>query len=248
MTHQNKRLTKRERRLLREQTRLESEQPNFGLQLKVIKPLTINQNNAFKAYDADHNLMLHGIAGTGKSFLGMYFALREIFSGLSTKTRLVIVRSVVPTRDMGFLPGTTKEKEAVYKAPYVAICEELFGRRDAYTLLENKGIIQFISTSFVRGVTFNDAIVLVDEMQNCNLHELDSIITRVGKNTRIVFAGDFRQSDFTNEQERNGLGKFMNIVKSMKSFEFVDFQRQDIVRSSLVKEYIIQKDELRITV
>ena len=248
MTHQNKRLTKRERRLLREQERIENEQPNFGLNMRVIKPLTINQNIAFKSYNDNRNLMLHGIAGTGKSFLGVYFALQEIFSGLSTKKRLVIVRSVVPTRDMGFLPGTNKEKEAVYKAPYIAICEELFGRRDAYDMLERKGIIEFISTSFVRGVTFNDAIVLVDEMQNCNLHELDSVITRIGKNTRIVFAGDFRQSDFTNEQERNGLGTFMKIVKRMPTFSFVDFERADIVRSALVKEYIIQKDELKISV
>lgn len=249
MTQQNKRLTKREKRLLREQTdQVASNKPNFGLNLARIVPLTDNQRVAFDGYESDQNLMMHGIAGTGKSFLGVYFALREILSGLSTKTKLIIVRSVVPTRDMGFLPGNAAEKAAIYEAPYSQICSELFGRGDAYEVLKRSGIIQFISTSFIRGVTLNDAIVLVDEMQNCSLHELDSVMTRIGKNTRIMFAGDFRQSDFTKEQERAGLKDFMKIVSNMRSFGFVDFQKEDIVRSALVKEYIIKKDDFRIVI
>lgn len=242
------RLTKREKRLQRQQQQEQESAPNLGLEMAKIGPLTDNQKIAFGANAHDDNIMMHGIAGTGKSFLGVYFALKEILSGLSTKKRLIIVRSVVPTRDMGFLPGNSKEKAAVYEAPYVAICTELFGRGDAYELLVRKGIIQFISTSFIRGVTINDAIILVDEMQNCSLHELDTVMTRVGKNTRIMFAGDFRQSDFTKEQERAGLGQFMKIVQRMKSFVFVEFDKEDIVRSSMVKEYIIQKDELKIVV
>jgi phosphate starvation-inducible protein PhoH len=248
MTQQNKRLSKREKRLLRQQNQNDGNTPNLGLSLNRVVPLTDNQRVAFEGYENGDNLMLHGIAGTGKSFLEVYFALREILSGLTSKKRLVIVRSVVPTRDMGFLPGNSAEKAAVYEAPYVAICQELFGRGDAYETLKRHGIISFISTSFIRGVTLNDSIVLVDEMQNCSLHELDSIMTRVGKNTRIMFSGDFRQSDFTKEQERAGLKDFMKVINRMKSFCFVDFQKEDIVRSALVKEYIIHKDELRIVI
>jgi phosphate starvation-inducible protein PhoH len=248
MTQQNKRLSKREKRLLRQQNQNDGNTPNLGLSLNRVVPLTDNQRVAFEGYEDGDNLMLHGIAGTGKSFLGVYFALREILSGLTSKKRLVIVRSVVPTRDMGFLPGNSAEKAAVYEAPYVAICQELFGRGDAYETLKRHGIISFISTSFIRGVTLNDSIVLVDEMQNCSLHELDSVMTRVGKNTRIMFSGDFRQSDFTKEQERAGLKDFMKVINRMKSFCFVDFQKEDIVRSALVKEYIIHKDELRIVI
>jgi phosphate starvation-inducible protein PhoH len=152
----------------------------------------------------------------------------------------------VPTRDMGFLPGNSKEKAKVYEAPYYAICTELFGRGDSYEYLKQKGLIEFVSTSFIRGITLNDCIIVVDEIANMTLHELDSVITRVGKNCKIVFCGDFRQSDFTKEQDRNGLNDFMRIIQRMKSFVFVDFNENDIVRSSLVKDYIIQKDRLKI--
>jgi phosphate starvation-inducible protein PhoH len=149
---------------------------------------------------------------------------------------------------MGFLPGNSREKAAAYEAPYHAICTELFGRGDAYDILVRKGVIEFVSTSFIRGVTLNDRIVVVDEMQNMSLHELDSVMTRMGKNSRIMFCGDFRQSDFTKEQERAGLKEFMKIINNMKSFTFVDFQKEDIVRSPLVREYIIKKDALNIVV
>ena len=165
--------------------------------------------------------MLHGIAGTGKSFISIYLALKQILSGNSPYKKLVIVRSVVPTREMGFLPGNSKEKAKVYEAPYYAICTELFGRGD-------------------------DSIIIVDEIANCTLHELDSVITRVGKNCKIMFCGDFRQSDFTKEHERNGLIDFMKVIQRMKSFVFVDFNENDIVRSAMVKDYIIQKDRLKI--
>lgn len=249
MTQQNTpRLTKREKRLLRQQKQETEGVPNLGLNLARIVPLTDNQRLAFEGYEDGDNLMLHGIAGTGKSFLAIYLALRDILSGISNQKALTIVRSVVPTRDMGFLPGNSKEKAAVYEAPYQQICTELFGRGDAYEMLVRKGIIEFISTSFVRGVTLNDRIVVVDEMQNCSLHELDTVITRMGKNSRIMFAGDFRQSDFTKEQERLGIKDFMKIINAMRSFTFVEFEKQDIVRSALVKEYIVKKDEFRIVI
>jgi hypothetical protein len=147
---------------------------------------------------------------------------------------------------MGFLPGNNKDKAKVYEAPYQAIFTELFGRGDAYEYLKQKGVVEFISTSFIRGITLNDCIIVVDEIANMTLHELDSVITRVGKNCKIIFCGDFRQSDFTKEQDKNGLMDFMRILNRMKSFDYIDFTENDIVRSSMVKEYIIAKDRLKI--
>jgi len=243
----SKRLTRKEKRILRQQNGKENtNQEKLNFNLKHIEPLTENQKRSFEAYQQGKNLMLHGIAGTGKSFISLYLSLNQILSENSVYKKLVIVRSVVPTRDMGFLPGSPKEKAKVYESPYYAICSELFGRGDAYDYLKNKNLVEFISTSFIRGVTLNDCIIVVDEIANLTLHELDSVITRVGKNCKIIFSGDFRQSDFTKDQEKNGLNDFMRIIKRMKSFEFIDFQREDIVRSKMVKDYIISKEELRI--
>lgn len=247
MKPQAERLTRKEKRILRQQGKLEeNKSARLNFELKHINPLTDNQKLTFEAYDAGKNLLLHGIAGTGKSFISTYLAMKQILADDPRYKKLVIVRSVVPTRDMGFLPGNNREKTKVYEAPYYAIFDELFGRGDAYEYLKQRGFVEFISTSFIRGVTLNDCIIVVDEIANLTLHELDSVITRVGKNCRIVFCGDFRQSDFTREHEKNGLHDFMRILQRMKSFEFVDFNEQDIVRSSLVKDYIITKDRLKI--
>jgi len=241
-----KRLTRKEKRILRQTNQKVNNQEKLNFKLKHIEPLTQNQKLSFEAYNNGKNLMLHGIAGTGKSFVSMYLALSQILAENSQYKKVVIVRSVVPTRDMGFLPGNSKEKAKVYEAPYYAICTELFGRSDSYEYLKSKNLVEFISTSFIRGITLNDCIIIVDEIANMTLHELDSVITRVGKNCRIVFCGDFRQSDFTKEHEKNGLIDFMKIIGKMKSFTFIDFNEHDIVRSSMVKDYIIQKDKLRI--
>lgn len=240
------RLTRKQRRLLRQNKSGELEKQKTPFQLKKIEPLTENQKKSFDQYDKGKNLMLHGIAGTGKSFISLYLALNEIMNGNGNYQKVIIVRSVVPTRDMGFLPGNNKEKAKVYEAPYYAICTELFGRGDAYEILKQKGLVDFISTSFIRGITLNNCIIIVDEIANMTLHELDSVITRVGRNCKIIFSGDFRQSDFTREHEKNGLIDFMKIINKMKSFAFIDFDENDIVRSSMVKDYIIQKDRLKI--
>lgn len=239
---------RRNRKERRAQRNNHENDSKLNFDLKHIEPLTENQRNAFRAYEQDKNLLLHGIAGTGKSFIAMYLALRQVLHKDSPYKKVVIVRSVVPTRDMGFLPGNNKEKTKVYEAPYFAICNELFGRSDAYEYLKHKDVIEFISTSFIRGITLNDCIVIVDEIANCTLHELDSVITRIGKNCKVIFCGDFRQSDFTRTQEKNGLHEFMDIIKRMKSFYFIDFKEEDIVRSSLVRDYIIQKNRLGITI
>lgn len=246
---EERRLTRKEKRILRTNKEKvgHENQTKSNFQLKKIEPLTANQRSSFEAYDQGKNLMLHGIAGTGKSFISMYLALNEVMNNPDSHyDKVVIVRSVVPTRDMGFLPGNSKEKAKVYEAPYYAICTELFGRGDAYEILKQKGLVDFISTSFIRGITLNNTIIIVDEIANMTLHELDSVITRVGKNCRIIFSGDFRQSDFTKESDKGGLLSFMRIIERMKSFYFVDFDENDIVRSAMVKDYIIQKDKLKI--
>lgn len=245
---QTERLTRKQKRLLKQKGLVPVEhEPRNPFQLRNVEPLTENQRKAFESYfDDNKNLLLHGIAGTGKTFLSMYFALKDVLDNNTNFKKVVIVRSVVPTRDMGFLPGNQAEKSKVYEAPYFSICTELFGRGDAYDILKNKKIIDFVTTSFIRGITLNNTIIIVDETQNLTLHELDSVITRIGKNCKVIYSGDFRQSDLTKEQERNGLRDFMRILDNMKSFEYVEFDQNDIVRSSIVKEYIITKDKLKI--
>ena len=206
-----------------------------GLSLAEIEPLTKNQLIAF---ESDKNLLLHGIAGTGKTFISCYLAFDDMVKGVYNN--LVIIRSAVPTRDIGFLPGTEKEKASVYEEPYKEIALELFQRGDAYEILKTKGLVHFMTTSFVRGITLKETVIIIDECQNMTFHELDSIITRVGTNCRVIFCGDFRQSDL----KTNGLESFMEILKNMGSFDFIDFEIKDIVRSEFVKDYIIAKTEL----
>lgn len=206
-----------------------------GLTLEEIEPLTQNQ---VRVFDSQRNLVLHGVAGTGKTFISCYLAFDDMVKNLYD--RLIIIRSAVSTRDIGFLPGTEKEKASVYEEPYKDICIELFGRGDAYEVLKNKNLVHFMTTSYVRGVTLRNAVVIIDECQNMSFHELDSIITRVGENCRIIFCGDFRQSDLP----KNGLKDFIRIVKVMDEFDFIDFEIKDIVRSDFVKNYITAKTTL----
>lgn len=241
-------LTKKEKRLLRKQGIIDNKnrfQTN-NLNIKPIFPLTANQELAFKAYEEGNNLLLHGMAGTGKTFISLYLALNDVLKN-GKQEEIHIVRSVVPTRDMGFLPGNHKEKSRVYEGPYYPIVNNLFSRGDAYDILKQKGIINFTTTSFIRGITINDAIVIVDEMNNCTFHELDSVITRLGKNCKVIFCGDFRQTDLQKQSDKNGLLSFMEIVDKMKRFQYVEFGEDDIVRSGLVRDYIIQKTNLGYT-
>jgi len=208
-----------------------------NLSLQEIEPLTQNQ---LKTFESDKHLVLHGVAGTGKTFISCYLAFDDILK--NDKEKLVIIRSAVPTRDIGFLPGNEKEKASVYEEPYKDICIELFQRGDAYEILKTKHLVHFMTTSFIRGITLRDAVVLVDECQNMNLHELDSIITRIGENCRVIFCGDFRQADLVD----NGLSPFIRILKAMNEFDLVEFGTVDIVRSEFVKKYIIARTDLGI--
>ena len=236
-------LTRSQRKKLKKQKITEPENIKNTLRLKSISPKTINQNKIFKLFRDDKNILLHGLPGTGKTFVSLYLALNQVLNENRYK-KIIIVRSVVPTRDMGFLPGNKKEKTKEYEAPYYAICSELFDRSDAYDLLKNKGVIEFMSTSFIRGLTLNDCIVIFDEVQNNTFHELDSVITRLGDNSRMMLCGDFRQSDLKFKEERQGLINFMDIVQKMKCFNHVELTEEDIVRSGLVKEYILSKARL----
>jgi predicted ribonuclease YlaK len=212
--------------------------------LLTIEPITDNQRKTYKAYKEGYHLLLHGIAGTGKTFLSLYLALEEVLDPSTVYEDVFIVRSVVSTRDIGFLPGDEQEKVSIYEAPYRSICRELFGMKDSYDALKQQGNIKFMSTSFIRGITINNAIIIVDECQNLNFHELDSIITRVGRNSKILFCGDYTQTDLTRENDKKGLFNFMKILKAIKHFETVEFHIEDIVRSDFLKDYIINKYKL----
>lgn len=211
--------------------------------LKEIWALTENQEKFFNFYRKGHKAILcHGVAGTGKTYIAMHNAFKEILENSGYK-KVVIVRSAVPSRDIGFLPGNEKDKVEVYSHPYQEICTELFPRfgERAYNKLKEQSLIQFMVTSYVRGLTLDDCIVIVDEAQNMNDMELNSIMTRVGQNTKIIFCGDFRQTDLQKRQDMSGLKKFMTIANHMPSFRHVEFIVDDIVRGALVKEYIIAR-------
>lgn len=212
--------------------------------LPTLAPLTNNQSIVYSKFRLNKNLVLHGLAGTGKTFISMYLALEQVLDPSNDYREILIVRSTVPTRDMGFMPGDEKDKISKYEAPYHSVCEELFSYKDAYEALKLQNTVSFISTSFIRGATFNNAIVIVDECSNLTFHELDSIITRIGKNSKIVFCGDYRQTDLTLDRDKKGLHKFIEITKTMQEFEYVEFEVGDIVRSDFVKSYIIAKDKI----
>lgn len=212
-----------------------------------VDPLTDNQSKAFHAYHKDKNLILSGSAGTGKTFIAMYLALREVLEGKGPYKKVVIVRSIVPTRDIGFLPGDEQEKKEVYMLPYIDICQELFGDKNAFQRLFDNGQIEFLTTSFIRGTTLNNAIIILDEMQNCVFRELDTVITRVGQRARFIMCGDYYQSDFDKKTDREGILNFLKIVNSMNSFASIEFAWADIVRSDFVRDYIVTKESLKIS-
>lgn len=243
------RLTKRQKRILRQEQVIDKH-GHIGakFKLKRITPLTQAQKDVFEAYDEGYHLMLHGVAGTGKTFIGLYLALSSVLE-TGEYGKVYIVRSVVPSRDMGFLPGNHKEKSKVYEVPYADICSRLFDRGDAYDLLRTKNVIEFMTTSFVRGITLDNCVLIVDEVQNMSPMELHSLMTRVGENCRVIFSGDVNQDDLTSERKKeySGLRDFLKIIEAMEEFDFIEFNVNDIVRSNLVKSYIIARDKLGIT-
>ena len=210
--------------------------------LKTFDPLTENQKLFFDAYKrGDYFIALHGVAGTGKTFIAMYKSLEEVLDKTNPFKKIIVVRSAVQSREIGHLPGDVAEKMEIYQQPYRQICETLFGRKDAWDRLEEQGYVQFISTSFIRGMSFDDAIIIVDEMQNMNFEEIDTVMTRVGYRSKIIWCGDYRQTDLRKSNDKSGILKFFDIAHHMRAFTRIEFDADDIVRSSLVKDYIIAK-------
>lgn len=235
----------------KKKNRKQARQEKFGgqdtqkthFQLRHVSPLTPNQESTFKAYHHGNNIVCHGFAGTGKTYVSMFLALNEVLSGQSVYEKIVIIRSVVPSRDMGFLPGSMAEKARVYEEPYKEICDDLFGRGDGYDILKMRGLVQFTTTSFLRGVTFKNAIVVLDEAQNLNFGELYTTLTRMGDTSRLILCGDFRQTDLKKHESNNSLNHMMNVLKRMNNVSFIEFTEDDIVRSAFVKEFIIKSTE-----
>jgi len=213
--------------------------------LKNIKPITPRQEDFFHAFFEGKQILAHGSAGTGKTMVALYLAMSEVIK--KEQSKLIIVRSAVQSRDIGFMPGDLDEKMAYYEMPYRDIMGDLFGKPTTYDNMKEQGVIQFMITSYVRGLTWDDAIVVVDEVQNMTFHEINSIITRLGKNTRIILIGDFVQTDLNKRSsDKTGIHDLIKVAKNMRKFEVVEFNKDDIVRSELVKSWIEACEDMRV--
>lgn len=212
--------------------------------LKTIKPLTDTQENMFHAWMSGKHILGHGSAGTGKTYIAWYLALNEMLRPDSEFERIVIIRSVVPTREIGHLPGTIEEKTAIYELPYKDMVGEFLGRKNSYDDMKEAGKIHFCTTSFIRGLTWDNSIIIVDEGQNMTFHEINSIMTRLGTNSRLLFVGDLPQSDLRGKhKEPTGMDKLLSIGETMNAFSIIHFTQRDIVRSEFVKAWIIASEE-----
>ena len=215
-----------------------------------IEPITDTQKEVFKSWKEGKNQFLCGCAGTGKTFVSMYLAFEEVLRNETPYDKVIIVRSLIPTREIGFLPGDEEDKAALYQVPYANMAQFMFKQPNEqafnilYDRLKAQGSFYFLSTSFLRGLTFDNSIIIVDECQNLNFHELDTIITRVGQDSKISFCGDFMQSDLTKRNEKDGLHDFVKILEEMDEFNISEFSIGDIVRSGFVRSYLIQKTKL----
>jgi len=209
--------------------------------LYTFQPLTQSQEHFYDLYAQKITaIMLHGVAGTGKTFIALYKALEEVLDPSSKVKQIYIVRSAVQGRELGHLPGDVDEKTECFKQPYKELCHDFFGpKQQAFERLEEQGVIQFVTTSFLRGVTQSNAIIIVDEAQNLNWQEISTIMTRVGQNARIIFCGDFRQTDLNRKHDMSGLKKFLAVTHHMPSFRNIEFGVEDIVRSDIVKEFVL---------
>ena len=216
-----------------------------------IEPITENQKILFNSYNEGKNIIAYGAAGTGKTFVTLYNALKDVLDENTPYEKIYIVRSLVATREIGFLPGDHEDKSYLYQIPYQNMVKYMFKLPTneqfdmLYGNLKAQASLDFLSTSFIRGTTFDSSILLVDECQNLNFHELDSIVTRVGDNTKIMFCGDHVQTDLTKVHEKNGIIDFMKIMEAMPDdFTMIGFEIGDIVRSGLVRNFIIAKMNL----
>ncbi len=221
--------------------------PIGGEHMLPVEPITDNQKVFFDEWDKGQMLYAYGVAGTGKTFIALYKALKDVLDEFTLYDKIYIVRSLVATREIGFLPGDHEDKSSLYQIPYKNMVQSMFEMPDdnsyemLYDNLKAQETISFWSTSFIRGTTLDNAIIIIDECQNLNFHELDSIITRVGQDSKIVFCGDAAQTDLLKVNERTGIMDFQRIIQNMNEFSLIEFGIDDIVRSGLVKSYLISK-------
>jgi len=243
LAHQKK-LSKSQRR---KTAKLEENQRNFHRKFNLAKfnPLTENQSIALKEWLNEQNLVLHGTAGTGKTYMAMHFALKEVLNQTKSYEKVVIIRSTVSSREQGFMPGSLQQKQALYEAPYIGISTELFpDTQSTYATLKSFNILEFESTSYLRGITLNNSVIIVDEIQNMTDQELHTIMTRVGSNSKLIFVGDIKQNDLqtNNSRQQSGIRKFLKILNRMSEFSLIEFDYNDIVRSDLIRSYIIERE------
>ena len=241
-------MSKQQRRLSRKEKRRNESTVDYitnnRFNMRKISPLTATQEEFFEDYNRGYNIAAVGTAGTGKTMCAMYLGLKDVISNPDYE-KIIIVRSAVQTREQGFMPGTKQQKEAVFTVPYADITKDLFQRGDAWEILKQKNMVEFTTSSFVRGLTFDNSIIIVDECQSMTYHELDSIITRVGECSKIIFCGDTKQDDLAvnrHKMDVSGLPEFLDVLDKVPSFRVVQFGINDIVRSGLVKEYILAKE------
>lgn len=224
----------------REEAKVNSNKKKFtDKDLNSITPKTHTQSDLFTNWVEDKSMLITGVAGTGKTMLSMWLSLRDVLEPNEKYSQLVIIRSIVPVRELGFMPGDEKDKTEMYESPYKAICDEIFPYAKSYENLKKNNYVRFESTSFLRGTTFNNSIILVDESQNMTFEELHTVITRVGNNSKIIFVGDEGQIDLYRKNDQSGFKDFCRILNKMDSFEKVHFTSRDVVRSGLVKEYLL---------
>lgn len=253
MAKKQKKLSKKDRKIRFLETTMDNnitamkEQPKINWtqhDLKSIPPLNTPQKTMQKSFLDNYHIVADGSAGTGKTFWGIYLALNELLSN-SDMERIVIIRSAVATRDIGYLPGDEKEKMSVFERPYIDVFDEVFKMKGSYERMKERGIIEFMPTSFIRGLNWNNAIVVVDEVQNLNFHEINSVLTRLGKDSRVILCGDYIQSDLNkSKNDVTGMQKFLRVIQRMNhTFDYVRFTTNDIVRSEFVRDWIVALEE-----
>lgn len=214
------------------------------ISVRRIEPITSTLQKMFDEYSSNNGIAAIGTAGTGKTYSASYLALMDVLVHKKYK-KILYMRSAVQSRDQGFMPGNIKEKEMYYEIPFIEIITDLTGNKEAYNILKQSGTIDFKTTTFIRGLTFSDTIIILDEAQNCNYDELRTVFTRLGENCKIIICGDTKQDDLTktkNKSDFSGLTKFISILKNVKKFSVINFCREDIIRSEQVKEFIIAEE------
>lgn len=215
-----------------------------SLDLVNVNPKTVNQKKVFDMWSDDYSMILAGSAGSGKSFIALYLSLRDVLDKVEGYEKIIIVRSAVQAREQGFVPGTQEEKNAIYELPYTQLFNDLFKKSNQYKFLKEAGVVEFHTTGNIRGVTWDNSIVIFDEFQNANYEELSTVATRVGRHSKLIYCGDIAQNDLHRKKsDHSGFNKFVQIAQTIPSFRSVYFGHDDIVRSGFVREFIIAEEQ-----